>query len=234
MKERHIITTAIKERDVRLPERRPASLSSAADEKRNRRRGFTLAETLAAVLILLMVSAVVAAGIPAAVRAYEKVTRRANAEVLLSTSVSALRGRLGTARSVAVSGKAVTYYSTDTGSFSRIYPDPKSGVLKVQEYIFTDPVSGSAQGAGAGSGDSGEDIPGNLVTDSAATKDLYITYDSVSAGKGILHIEGLRVRRKSSHEESTSSDEESTSSDEEVTSLQTLEIRIFSDIPTDG
>ena len=56
--------------------------------KLHNRKGFSLAETLMAVLILLMVSAVVAAGIPMAREAYEKAVDAANAQTLLSTTIT--------------------------------------------------------------------------------------------------------------------------------------------------
>ena len=63
-------------------------------QKLNSQDAFTLAETLITVLILLMVSAVVAGGIPAAANAYRKAVDAANAHVLLSTTVNALRSEL--------------------------------------------------------------------------------------------------------------------------------------------
>ena len=51
--------------------------------------GFTLAETLLAVLILLLVSTIVANGIPVARNVYNNVIIGANAQMLLSTAVTA-------------------------------------------------------------------------------------------------------------------------------------------------
>ena len=53
--------------------------------------GFSLAETLLAVLIMLLVSVIVANGIPVARNVYNNVIVGANAQVLLSTTVTALR-----------------------------------------------------------------------------------------------------------------------------------------------
>ena len=57
-------------------------------QKLKSRLGFTLAEMLMSVLILLMVSSVVAGGVPVAANAYYKVVDAANAQVLLSTTVT--------------------------------------------------------------------------------------------------------------------------------------------------
>ena len=68
--------------------------------KLKEKRGFTLAEMLITMLILLMVSSVVAMGVPSAVRAYSKVVDAANAQLLLSTTVTQLRRELSLAKGV--------------------------------------------------------------------------------------------------------------------------------------
>lgn len=202
-----------------------------ASRKLHSRRGFTLAEMLATVLILLMVSAIVAAGIPAAVRAYEKVVRSANAEVLLSTSVSALRSELGTARDIRVTdGTVLQYYSERAGSYRSLYPDNESekrGVLTLREYLGLPEEAGSGAGSGSmasgggsggfgGNGGTGENSlpPRQLVSDAAATGDLYVTYTSASVEDGIVTIGGLSVRRKSDPSAA-------------LTAVETLKIRTF-------
>ena len=161
-------------------------------------RGFTLAETLVAVLIMLMVSSVVAAGIPSAQRAYDKVVVSANAEVLLSTSVSALRDELGTARDIYVENDTdLFYYSADTGNQAKIYPD-SDGILMLEEYIgFQLPDSSSDTGNPPAGTTPSSGQKRQLVTNAAATRDLYITYESVSASGGMVTINGLKVCRKS-------------------------------------
>ena len=106
--------------------------------KARHRSGFTLAETLLAVLIMLMVSLIMATGIPAARNAYEKVVLGANAEVLLSTSLTALREELGTARDIEIGTNEIKYYSAKTNAKARIYlssegTDPQT--IWVEDYI---------------------------------------------------------------------------------------------------
>ena len=117
-------------------------------KKLNNKRGFSLAETLVAVLILLMVSAVVAEGIPAAANAYRKAVDAANAHVLLSTTVNALRGELSTARdlksedlTITIDGKEDTYtgvsfWSAEIGSRSMLCF--KDDTIILLEYIDRD------------------------------------------------------------------------------------------------
>ncbi|MBQ6401263.1 MAG: hypothetical protein IJI20_03140 [Firmicutes bacterium] len=94
-------------------------------------KAFTLAEALVAMLILLMVASIVTAGIPVAKNAYEDVIVRANAEIVMSTAVSALRNELSVARDVSVSsdGKTVSYYSGTYGSASKIILGGADGIM---------------------------------------------------------------------------------------------------------
>ena len=154
--------------------------------KRRKGRDFTIAETLITVLILLMVTSVVAAGIPAAKEAYEKVVFNANAEMLLSTSVTAIRGQLVTAGNVKVEadGKTIGFYSSNTGFNEKIYPEEsEDGTLMVLEY--------------SGEGPESRQVVRKLVSDAAATKDLYVTWESVACEGKVVTINGLSVRRKS-------------------------------------
>ncbi len=147
------------------------------------RAGFTLAETLLAVLILLLVSVIVATGIPVAKNAYEKVVLGANAQVLLSTTISALRDELGFARNVTAEGTTVTYYNAETGIKSQIAKDGDGKIVLKR-----------AKGTMAI-----EDMdPRPLVSDAAATSDLYATYTGVAYSGGCVQFTGLRVCRKDS------------------------------------
>ncbi len=182
------------------------------------RGGFSLVELLTATLILLMVSSVVVGGIPVAKDAYEKVTVTANAQVLLSTALTALRNQLGTASNVEVvesvgsyeSGKveALVYYNAATGSDSMIYlralSDTPSCIM-VQDYIDreaeTNELTSSRQ----------------LVTDAASDGDLYITYEDATVENGIVEFSGLAVYMEGE-------------TDARV-SLDTYNIRVAADIP---
>ena len=153
-------------------------------QKLNTKAGFTLAETLLAVLILLMVSSIVAAGVPAARNAYEKAVLGSNAQVLLSTTVSELRDELGTAWDVETDMYGdVYYFSADTGAKSKLYVE--NNRIMLQRFVDADGLDVK----------SGEPAP--LVSDAAATRDLYVIYDNVSydADDGVITFSGLRVLR---------------------------------------
>lgn len=93
--------------------------------------GFTLAEVLIAVVILVMITAT---ALPAAMKAYQNAVDAANAQVLLSNTVDALRGELSTAWDVKVdnANNTITYKSSATGGVSVL--SIVDHVIMLQEY----------------------------------------------------------------------------------------------------
>ena len=98
-------------------------------KKLNREAGFTFSEVLVAITILVMISAM---ALPAALHAYQNAVDAANAHVLLSTTVNALRGEISTAWNVSVNEKTITYQSSDTGGQSVLTLGEEP--FKIQEY----------------------------------------------------------------------------------------------------
>ena len=86
-----------------------------AERKQRNNAGFTLAEMMLAVLILLMVAAIVAGGMPMARRAYEDAVDAANAQTLLSTTATMLRGELSEAKYLSGSGTNALNYLSGSG-----------------------------------------------------------------------------------------------------------------------
>ena len=169
--------------------------------KNRRQAGFTLAETLLAVLILLLVSSIVAAGIPVAQNAYEKVVLASNAQILMSTTVAALRDQLGTARNVRVASDGSVYYnSADTGAMTRLY-------LKDDNTIWVDEYANGSDREFFRESDSVAPISYQLITNAALDKgrdqnktNLYIKYDgSPVYEKGIITFKGLKVYSKNTN-----------------------------------
>lgn len=163
-------------------------------QKNRRRAGFTLAETLLAVMILLLVTAIVAAGIPSARNAYEKVVMTSNADVLLSTTISSLRNELGTAQNIDIpggtivdgklTGNCITYYSPARGTFSQIYVEDSGKAVMFRRY-YSEDVPGTANPAE------------QLISDTVATGDLFVTFASVSYADGVITFNELSVDRRS-------------------------------------
>ncbi|MCR5136626.1 MAG: prepilin-type N-terminal cleavage/methylation domain-containing protein [Oscillospiraceae bacterium] len=173
------------------------------------RRGFTLAETLVTILILLMVSSVMATGIPVARNAYEKVVLAADADLLLSTAVSALRNELGTVKNPekniqwadAFDGgyKTILFYNENIGATSMISLGDTKPEIKLQLYAKennneTDlPFLSSGEKLKTSSS-------APLVSGKASAEKLYVTYKKIqpdSADPRLIIINNLQVKPES-------------------------------------
>lgn len=144
--------------------------------------GFTFAEMLMSILIILMVASVLAAGVPVAAGAYNKVVTSANAQVLLSTTMTRLRDELGTAKDIAVNGSGTEItYTCDNGSKSRICVVGPGATSEPGIYIheYTDVL--------------GEDAYTRLlVTHEASNKNLHTSCEFAYSG-GVVTVSGLSV-----------------------------------------
>ena len=160
-------------------------------------KGFSLTELLVAVLILSMVSAVVAGGIPVAKDAYEKITVSANAQVMLSTTISALRNELCTASDLSVEEvpkpKWVRYYNPSISNYSKIsigksndetYQEKDTILIK----HFSDKEPKEPK-------ENETDNTRTLVSKAIGEGKLYVTYDEVlyDEGKGVITFTNLKV-----------------------------------------
>ncbi len=145
-------------------------------------RGFTLAETLIAILILMMVSSVIAGALPAASNAFTKTVDAANAQVLLSTAITVLRDELSMATGVSHDGMSITYRSGSLGSVSEI--TKVTDGIKITTWY------------GYGKGDASSGKGRYLVSQKASTKDLCLTYDSVTVQDGVITFQNLQVVKK--------------------------------------
>ena len=157
---------------------------------KNNRGGITLAETLIAVLILVMVTGVIAAGIPAASEALNKAVDASHGQVLLSTTMTALRDELATAKKISCPDGQKKIFYTDASGAECVLEQIENGIQLTKE---------------ATPGSSGEEVhPGftkMLVSEEAATKNLFVTFDSAKYENGIVKIIGLSVCKKVSEAE---------------------------------
>ena len=179
------------------------------NQKRNR-GGFTLAETLIAVLILTMVAGIVAGGIPAARNALDKAVDTSHSQLLLSTTMTSLRNELATASSITCASETVN----EDGSVAE---DPAA--RKIISYVDSSGAVCTLQSEDDGiyvekeaspdisSGVYHPGIPHRLlVSEQAATKNLYAAFTSASYNNGIVKIEGLKVCKKQGDSERVLSD----------------------------
>lgn len=158
--------------------------------------GFTLAETLIAILILLMVSAIVAGAIPAASTVYTKTVDAANAQILLSTTITVLRDQLGTATDPqGQDGNIITFKSGESGNWCMIWLNDATLELYLGSYDSkhkTDPDDYKING---------EQRHYSLITKKAATSGMVISFEGITALKdgendvGIT-ITGLKVSKQ--------------------------------------
>ena len=161
--------------------------------------GLSLAETLLALAILLLGTSIVAAGMPAAVNAYRNAIDAANAQVVLSATVNALRSELSTARDVKQDGDVITYYSTVTGSRSKLYQnaDAEGCRIMLQEYDDFDDAPDTT-GETLDMQPAERPLVSNEMT--KTTKDnslMTVAYDDIdlSADGKTVTVRGLRVER---------------------------------------
>lgn len=160
--------------------------------KTNRRKrnmaGFSLAEMLAAVLILLLASAIVAAGMPMAREAYEKAVDAANAQTLLSTTVTMLRSELSRASDVVTATEAVGEGGADVAGVLQSF---RSGRTCAKTTL-------SSSETGIQITDYAELVsptPRYLVTSEAATKTLHTQFSYITYNAGVFTVHGLEVVR---------------------------------------
>lgn len=161
-------------------------------------KAFTIAEALVATIIMLLVTTIVVAGIPAAIRAYDNVVLTANAEVLLSTSMSVLKNEIGAAKRISVreDGTTIDYYNEGRGSMSQIYTE-NNGKIMLQRYA----VGGDTLGQGY-------DDARPLVSDEASDKDkgLYVTFESAVYNDGVVQFKTIAVHKNNGDITSASRD----------------------------
>lgn len=86
--------------------------------KLQKRNGFSLTETLVAVTILLMVASLMTGGISLATKVHRKIVDKANAQTLLSTTLTELRTRFTNVSEVKVTegGKSISFIDADTNN----------------------------------------------------------------------------------------------------------------------
>ena len=154
------------------------------NRRKRRKSGFTLSETLIAILILLMVSAIVAGAIPTASNVYIKTVDAANAQLLLSTTITKLRDELSTAkRVVSYSASSIEIYN-EHGARKIVVVEKASsypeGINSPGVWVYpenTDATSDATYGS-----------PYRLVSQQAATSDMYVSLEFTGVSGGVITI----------------------------------------------
>lgn len=161
------------------------------------KRGFSLGEMLATVMILVLAAGMLAAGVPLAANAYRSVVETANAQVLLSTTMTALRTELGSAQTIEPQAEGelgkITYYSIDTMT-TQIANYKESGDVGEAGIWFTPYITVNSNQP--------DYSHRRLLISAAAADGLYATYDSITYNEAtkLFTIENLRVMKPGSEE----------------------------------
>jgi len=150
--------------------------------------GFTLAETLLATLLLLIASALLVTGIPVAFRAYKTVTLTAEANVLISTTMTELKDKLAFCEDLAIADKKISFTSNNGRQYTLSYDADKAGLYLLDT---TD------NDYNPGKDDNYTHDSQMLVSDEAAVRELCVDYSEVSIDGNVLTFKDLNVYRKS-------------------------------------
>lgn len=170
-------------------------------QKRNTKAGFSLAETLVAVTILVLISA---SALPAAMRVYRNAVDASNAQVLLTTTVNALRNELSTATEVEEgkpnqSGQKdpteIRYRSSDIDHGSRIFVDGNVIMLEKFGRLTESWLEGDTLAATAIRDAKPLISPAMRQTTRSNDEYMTVTYTSASVTNGYVKITGLHVAR---------------------------------------
>lgn len=171
-------------------------VENKAYTRSRRQSGYSLTELLVTLAILMLVTSIMAAGAPAALRAYMGVVDASNANVLLTTTATRLRDELSMANPDVKTmefetkgGKKVlkSFVSLETG-YRITFKYDGSGYLYKEEQSTAAAESGTTTIA--------LDTP--LVPEKAsaaarASKDLRVTYNTITYADGVFTIHDLRV-----------------------------------------
>ena len=153
------------------------------------RRGLTLIEMLTVIIIVLLISALIVTGTQLSLESYNKITDEANAEVLLSTTVTMLRTEMLTAGDLTVSGGKISYTKGSSGVQATIRSGAAASAEPTEE-----PAGAPAQIYISENGTERQ-----LVQNVTATNGLCVRYGGATLSDGRVTITGLEVYKLGSN-----------------------------------
>lgn len=151
-----------------------------------------------ALLIMSMASVIMAVGIRTAVNTYQRMVEKANAQTLLSTTLTEMRTLLTNAHDVTVSsdGSSISFTDFNTKTFCTISSSEEDGIHYLNEISEDDASEESSEEASPGEepagGKAGSDSA--LVSDEAASRSLIVTCKFAVTGDTIS-IQDVQVKR---------------------------------------
>lgn len=191
---------------MRYPLLRHSTPSGGANKSQG---GFTLTEMLVTMLIMVMASILLATGVPAAMDTYSKTVNAANAQVALSTTVSAMRGELSLASDVRYSAdKSKVYYLSNSEGCWISLGQSQSSDGKGLEKTYYKGVLAPGEDVSSLQIDSTID-PVPLIADASITDSLRVRvggdkgkngFAEDSSGQDVVAVNNLRVEDGSGNE----------------------------------
>ncbi|MDD3218403.1 MAG: prepilin-type N-terminal cleavage/methylation domain-containing protein [Lachnospiraceae bacterium] len=134
-------------------------------QKINSQKGFTLSEMLMSVLVMLLATLIIAGGVTAVRSAYINITLKADAQTLLSTTISAMEDDLRYAQNINIS-------NIEDGTTTVAFDSPSRGY---NMYFLND----DSEGILIANTQSTATVP--LVTDKAMANNLFSKFESEGA-----------------------------------------------------
>lgn len=157
-----------------------------AIEKRWKNRGFTLSETMAAILIMGLAGLIIVGGFSAYIRSWRSITRKANAELFISTLEVRMQEELEYATEVAVNdGKEVAWFADDGTGYATMFVKGENGRLLG--------ISTSANPDNLAS------VPASDLVSDGTSDGMYATYENITYDETshVFTINELTIKRES-------------------------------------
>ncbi len=157
-----------------------------AIEKRWKNRGFTLSETMAAILIMGLAGLIIVGGFSAYIRSWRSITRKANAELFISTLEVRMQEELEYATEVALNdGKEVAWFADDgTGYATMFVKDGNGRLLGISTSANPDNLAS---------------VPASALVSDGTSDGMYATYENITYDETshVFTINELTIKRES-------------------------------------
>lgn len=160
-------------------------------------KGFTLTETLLTVILVVLMSGAVAAGVSTVSRVIHKIQNKANAEVLLSTTLTLLSDDLQNTESVESTDGTVQYLKIrENGSSAWISIDNSTSDLDSENAGIRKNYYTMTMDSNSGIPVYQEGLSTPYVTEQAKTDALFTTIGSITYSNHVLTVHDLEVKNK--------------------------------------
>ncbi len=153
-------------------------------------KGFTLTETLLTIVLVMMMTAAVAAGISIINSSMQKIQNKANAQVLLSTTVTLISDELKYATEVTTEGGKVFIKSSDTDAWYTYENGSDDSIKGIVRSYYTETINDDGNLTFQSTG-----VKTQVVTSQAQTNQLKTSIENLQfdSTKSVFKIGSLKV-----------------------------------------